>query len=271
MTMYVNPNAFWLNAQQSVNGSALGIGKTEERRTQSKQARVRQKDRQVSAAAAMTAQVRGRNQESHETNDGISMVQVAQEALSQTSSTLEQIRDLTQEVGEDNPESKEKATYNQQVEQLLAEVDRIASQTQYNQHTLISTGGWTGLIQIAPQQEIRLTVGSATQQALGLDEMNFTNLQGQNVEGVLRQMDNAITSVADMRASLGDMQTRFKQVMEQIDRLEVDAKDGKVKIQDVEVAKEATRQAKGSIQAYSDRSILAQANQQPVLAVNLLS
>ncbi|ABK42592.1 flagellin domain protein [Magnetococcus marinus MC-1] len=268
MALSVNPNAFWLNAQQSVNGSALGIGKSTEQRTSSKRAHVAKQDQQVLAAAAMTAKVRERNQESHATNDGISVIQVAQEALYQTTSTLEKVRCLTQ-VLEDGGVAQQKEGVCEQIEVLLAEIDRIAAQTVFNQQTLISTGGWTGIVDLAPHQVICLTVGSATQRALGLDEMDLSERQGQKVEGVLKQVDNAMTSVADMRAQLGDMQVRFKEIIEQI--AQVEAKNGGVRIRSAQVAREAALHVKGSIQIFSDRSIVAQANQQPLLAVNLMN
>lgn len=117
----------------------------------------------------MTAQVRGLNQAVRNASDTMSMAQTAESALNEIGSMLQRVRELAVQSANDTYTASDRAAIQREVDQLTAEMDRIATQTQFNERTLLD-GSFNGLkFQIGANegQSIDFSIGSARTHAMG--------------------------------------------------------------------------------------------------------
>jgi flagellin len=127
----------------------------------------------------MTAQINGLNQAAQNANDGISLAQVADGALSSVSDDLQRMRELAVESANATNSSSDRAALQQEVSQLETEIDRVATQTQFNGINLLD-GTFTGQqFQVGANAGQTVTISqiaSARSSALGTyDGFNLTN------------------------------------------------------------------------------------------------
>lgn len=117
----------------------------------------------------MTAQIRGLNQAVRNANDGISLAQTAEGALNETSSMLQRLRELAVQAANDTYTATDRAAIQVEVNQLLSEIDRIATQTEFNGRTLLD-GSFNGLkfqVGAYADQNLSYSIDSARNFALG--------------------------------------------------------------------------------------------------------
>ena len=117
----------------------------------------------------MTAQIRGLNQAARNANDGISLAQTAESALGETSSMLQRIRELAVQAANDTYTATDRAAIQTEVDQLLSEIDRVATQTEFNGRTLLD-GSFNDLkfqVGAYANQNIAYSIDSARYFSLG--------------------------------------------------------------------------------------------------------
>jgi len=131
----------------------------------------------------LTSQVNGLTVASRNANDGISLAQVAEGALQETTNILQRIRDLSIQSANGSNGPSERAALNAEVQQLVLEVDRIANTTRFGSRNIL-TGTLTGSqFQVGAQafETINLSINSARADDLGINNLAFTGFASNRV------------------------------------------------------------------------------------------
>jgi flagellin len=127
----------------------------------------------------MTAQINGLNQAAQNANDGISLAQVADGALGSVTDDLQRMRELAVESANATNSSSDRAALQQEVSQLETEIDRVATQTQFNGINLLDGSFTAQQFQVGANSGQTITISSiasARASALGVYQgFNLTN------------------------------------------------------------------------------------------------
>ncbi|MBF0624274.1 MAG: flagellin FliC [Magnetococcales bacterium] len=271
MALYVNTNVASLNAQRNLMKSTTALGVSFARLASGLRINSARDDAAgLSITNRMTAQVRGLNQAIRNANDGISLAQVAEGALDETSNALQRIRELAVQAANSTYNSADREDLNKEVIQLLSEIQRISEHTEFNKMVLLH-GSYTGQqfqVGAFSGQTITISVVGATRSALGVSMVTLSTTDGAN--SAMRLVDNALDSIADIRANLGAIQSRFEAVIGNLSNIVENMSAARSRIQDTDIAAETAQLTRTAILQQAGTAILAQANQQPQLALQLL-
>jgi flagellin len=235
----------------------------------------------------MTSQIRGLNQAIRNANDGISIAQVAEGALDETTNALQRIRELAVQAANDTNTTSDREDLQAEVDQLVSEITRIASQVEFNTMTLLD-GDFV--------QPFKFQVGANSGQTIAIDMEGMSagallasggaggfNSAGEAVSQgdvdittqstanfTMWQIDEALNSVSDFRAKLGAINARFESVVNNLTNVVENVSAARSRILDADVAAETATLTKNAILQQAGTAVLAQANQQPQLALQLL-
>lgn len=230
----------------------------------------------LAISEGLRAQIRGLGQAERNAQDGISLVQVAEGAMSEISNMLIRLRELGVQAASDTVGGTERKFLDLEFQQLLQEVDRISKSTEYNHVPLINGAAQAFEIQIGTGNNptidrIRLFENGAADVstvALGLNLASVSDkLSAQNS---LASIDGAIGSLTSMRAEFGALQNRLQSVINNIMVSKENMSSANSRIRDADIAEESTSLTKNQILLQSGISVLTQANSSVKSALNLL-
>ena len=296
MAFAINTNVQSLNAQNNLNRVTKSLGTTFQRLSSGLRINHASDDAAgLSISDRMTAQVRGLNQSVRNANDAISLVQVAEGALEETTNALQRIRELSVQAANDTYTTGDREDMQKEVNQLLEEIQRISSFTEFNDQTLLggSTDGvggtaFTGKFHVGADkdQTISVGIGAANVSALGLVSLSTATAADMNAvvsnggmfnlatqtaaDSAITVLDNALDSVANIRADLGAFQNRFESVISNLSNISENTSAARSRIMDADIASETAALTQNAILQQAGTAILAQANQQPQIALQLL-
>ncbi|MBF0588055.1 MAG: flagellin FliC [Magnetococcales bacterium] len=292
MALYINTNVYSLNSQRKLTNITGKLSTSFERLSSGLRINRSKDDAAgLSISNRMTAQIRGLNQAVRNTNDAISMVQVAEGALDETTNSLQRIRELAVQAASDMMMSGDREDIWNEIEQLVTEIGRVSSNTKFNTMQMLgeSTGSYEIKFQIGENafQTYDLTVMNAGASALGVHASNIgtafsmgggsaaatgmTMASAQvRATSVLSMVDSALDSVSDIRALLGASQSRFESIVANLSNVSENTSAARSRILDADIAQETSTLTRNSIMQQASTAILAQANQQPQLALQLL-
>jgi flagellin len=138
MGLFINTNQSALNAQRKLTGTSGALSRSFERLSSGLRINGARDDAAgLSISNRFTAQVRGLNQAVRNSNDGISLAQTAEGALSETTNILQRIRELAVQSANDTNNASDRASLQAEVSQLVDELDRIAGTTNFNGNNLL--------------------------------------------------------------------------------------------------------------------------------------
>jgi len=223
----------------------------------------------------MRAQIRGLDQASRNSQDGISLIQTAEGALNETHSILQRMRELAVQAANDTYTTTDRQKVGAELTQLSKEINRIASQTEFNTKKLIASG-----------INVKFQVGANSGQTIGMsiNKMDFSTLVGTvAATGLLstistnavanswiKLLNSAINTVSKERANLGAYQNRLEHTINNLNTASENLTAAESRIRDVDMAKEMMAFTKNNILSQAAQAMLAQANQQPQGVLQLL-
>jgi flagellin len=270
MALLLNTNISALNAQRKLNTTTKALSGTFERLSSGLRInRAKDDAAGLSITTRFTAQIRGLNQAERNANDAISLIQVAEGSLDETTAALQRMRELAVQAANDTYTSSDRADLQKEVDQLMSEIERIKDETQFNGQTLLSGGFASKKFHVGAYsgQTISLTVASAGISAIGAEVSLVTQSAA---DDMIFSLDNAINSISDIRSYLGAMQNRFESVINNLANQAENITSSRSQILDADIAYETSMLTKNSILQQAGTAILAQANQQPQMALQLL-
>ncbi len=301
MSLTINSNIAALSAARHLRKSTEALGTTYTRLSSGLRINSAKDDAAgLKIASNMTAKIRGMNQAIRNANDAISMVQVAEGALDETSNALQRMRELVVQASSGTNSSSDRGDIWEEAVQLAEEIDRISLNTSYNGQSLLlgSTMATSGAqIQIGAEtgsgQTMTITMEAMNLSAIGVGgftENSFygaysfgggsagdtgtTNLSTTDqltyMESMVSRIDSALDSVSDLRSSLGAIQNRLESTIANLGNISENTAAARSRIMDADIAQETTNLTRNSILQQAGTAILSQANQQPQLALLLL-
>ncbi|WKY45533.1 flagellin Hag [Eubacteriaceae bacterium ES2] len=226
----------------------------------------------LSISEKMRGQIRGLDQASTNASDGISLIQTAEGALNETHSILQRMRELAVQSSNDTNTDEDRASIQDEVTELTNEINRIASQTEFNTQKLIN-GSFSGkLFHIGANtsQTISLTIATMTASALGVDAAAISVSTQGDAETAISSIDSAIALVSQERSKLGANQNRLEHTINNLGTSSENLSAAESRIRDVDMAKEMMEFTKNNILSQAAQSMLAQANQLPQNVLQLL-
>jgi len=177
MSLVVNTNVGSLNAQRSLAASSAELKTAMERLSSGSKINSASDDAAGFAIAErMTAQIRGLNMAAKNAGDGLSMLSAIENATNDVTDMLQRMRELAVQAVNDTNTDQDRAYLQGEVTALLAEIDRVATQTQYNGENILD-GTRAGKIQVGTeaQQTIDFAIASIKTNNLGVSSEASTN------------------------------------------------------------------------------------------------
>jgi flagellin len=224
----------------------------------------------------LRGQIRGMKQASRNSEDGVSLVQVAEGGLQEVSNMLIRLRELGVQAASDTIGDTERKFLDVEYQQLKSEIQRIAEGTQFNGRDLLNGTGGVIDIQVGVHNDpfkdrisFNSSAANATLESLALTAEGLaTKEMAQQSLGVV---DSAMTSVNAMRANFGAMQNRLGSTIANLAVAHENYSAANSRIRDTDVAEETAEMTRNSILLQAGVSVLGQANQAQQMALKLLS
>ncbi|MGL1931851.1 MAG: flagellin [Desulfotalea sp.] len=217
----------------------------------------------------MSSQVLGLNQAMRNANDGISLTQTADGALSESTNILQRMRELSVQSGNGIYNGADRASMNDEFSQLNSELSRISGTTAFNGKNLLD-GSMSASFQVGANggETIQTSLGDAGSEALGLADLNILTVGNSqmSIEGI----DQALSSISEMRGEMGAVQNRFESTISNLGSVAENITASRSRIADADVAKEVSELTKSQILEKVGIAIQAQANQSAGLTLSLL-
>ena len=230
----------------------------------------------LSISEKMRGQIRGLEQASTNAEDGQSLIQTAEGALSEIHSVLQRMRELTVQASNDTNVSADRKAIAKEVRALTSEINRIATQTQFNTMGLLSGGFKNKKLQVGANtnQTISITISSMTAGKLGVSATVIAKVisssTGKEITKLITTVNTAITKVSTQRSALGAVQNRLDHTIANADNMAENLQSSESKIRDVDMADEMVSYSASSILQQAGQSMLAQANQATQGVLSLL-
>jgi flagellin len=219
------------------------------------------------------AKIRSLGQAKRNANDGVSLMQTADGALSEVGSMLNRMRELAVQARNGTVNTTQRGYLDDEFQELKSEIDRIVSTTEFNGVALLDGSQTNGIsFQVgagtSSSDLLTLVVATTYTSALGLASEVLTTVGAAGT--AIDAIDGAIVEISNRRAGLGAMQNRLQVTMSNIDTYIVNLSAANSRIVDVDVAAETAEMTRHSILVQAGAAMLAQANQAPQVALSLL-
>ncbi|WP_100401660.1 flagellin Hag [Bacillus sp. FJAT-42315] len=225
----------------------------------------------LSISEKMRGQIRGLEQASRNSQDGISLIQTAEGALNETHEILQRMRELAVQAANDTNVADDRTAITDELTQLQSEVTRIAGETEFNTQKLIkATGSYTFQVGANSGQTIKLTINKMDANALKITANAIKVDTTTNAQKAITAINTAITTVSKERSKLGSVQNRLEHTINNLNTGAENLTAAESRIRDVDMAKEMMEFTKNNILSQAAQSMLAQANQQPQGVLQLL-
>ena len=272
MAMVVRTNMMGINANRQLGMNNNQVSKALEKLSSGY--RINRAGDDASGLAIsekMKAQIKGLETASANSQDGISLVQTAEGALTEVHDMLNRMVELAGKAANGTMDSSvDRQALQAEVTALLAEIDRIAGNTNFNQINLLD-GSLTSLtLQIGASAAETLTVSVSSMGTTGLSIANIdiSTLSGAN--SAIDTIKTAINTVSTQRASLGALQNRLEHTINNLDVTAENLTSANSRIRDTDMAKTMMEYTKTTVVTQAAQAMLAQANQQPQAILQLL-
>ena len=244
----------------------------------------------LAISSRMTSQIRGLDVGIRNANDAISMISTADGALIEVTNMLQRMRELALQASNGTTTSADRTYLSSEYEKLLAEIDRISENTQWNGGDILdgTANGASGTV--------KFQVGANGGQTIAVNFGNFTNGTVASVSGVMHELttsaaniqattaasavstganavtklDAAITSVNSQRATFGAAINQLTYAVDNLANVKVNAEAARSRVLDTDYAKETSELARTQIIQQAGTAMLAQANQLPQTVLSLL-
>lgn len=219
----------------------------------------------LAIAKKLEAETRGLRMASRNANDAISLVQVAEGGLNETSNILTRLRELSVQAGSDTVGDAERGYLSLEYEQLVQEADRISKTTNFNGRSLLKGEGSVLQFQVGAQGnednriEFDAGITDASAESLGIGGSNVRDKA--DALSNLSVIDSAIEKVSGYRATFGSIQSRLQTSVNNLEVAVVNQEAARSRIEDVDVADSTAKVASAQIKNAAGTATLAQANQ----------
>lgn len=276
MALRINTNVQAIAAQRNLNLNHDAQNKSLEKLASGSRI-VRAADDAAGLAISekLKAHIRSMRQAERNANDGISLVQVAEGGMNETSNILTRLRELSIQSASDTIGDVERGFINKEVMGLKDEINRIALSTEFNGRKLLDGNADALDIQVGIKNndfedrfKFNAKALNSTLDALGLIEVDNATKASSQMN--LEKIDSAITRINENRSELGALQNRLQSTINNLGIYRENLSAANSRIRDCDVAEETSELTKNNILTQSTVSVLGQANNNAQVALKLL-
>jgi flagellin len=223
----------------------------------------------------MHAEIRSQAQAIRNAQDGSSLIQVFEGGTNEINNMMIRMRELAMQSASDTVGDKERGMIQNEVKELKEEVERVSQTTKYSGRNLLNGQSPVFEFQVGTNNNenvdrIKFDPGDAnlTSGALGIDGVDVSSKSG--AQSALDTLDQGISRVNEVRARVGSIQSRLQSTADTTAIFQENLEAARSRIRDTDIAKESSNLARESIIRQSGVAMLAQANQTPAVALQLL-
>ncbi len=285
--MVINHNMSAMYSQRSTNITNVAAQKNMEKLSSGlKINRAGDDASGLAVSEKMRSQIRGLNKASENAQNGLSFIQTTEGYLQETTDIIQRIRELAVQSSNGIYTEEDRMQIQVEVSQLIAEVDRIASQAQFNGMNMLTgrfardegtnavTASMWFHIGANMDQRMEVYIGTMTATALNLrnlgDETIMSLQSPDEANRAIGTLDEALKKLSKQRADLGGYYNRLEHAIRGIDIAAENLQSAESRIRDTDMAKEMVDFTKNQVLQQSGMAILAQANQSTQNVLTLL-
>ena len=240
----------------------------------------------LAVSEKMRAQIRGMNQASQNAQNGISFIQTTEGYLQETTDIMQRIRELAVQSSNGIYSDEDRMQIQVEVSQLIAEVDRIASQAQFNGMNMLTgrfarptgenvvTASMWFHIGANMDQRTQVYIGTMSAAALGLRNVGSEEIMSlaapDDANRAIGTIDEALKKINKQRADLGAYQNRLEKTVVGLDIGAENLQASESRIRDTDMAKEMVDFTKNQVLTQAGTAMIAQANQSSQNVLSLL-
>ncbi|MCQ2613505.1 MAG: flagellin [Treponemataceae bacterium] len=240
----------------------------------------------LAVSEKMRSQIRGMNQAAQNVQNGISFIQTTEGYLQETTDIVQRIRELAVQSSNGIYTEEDRMQIQVEVSQLIAEVDRIASQAQFNGMNML-TGRFaedTGTNAVTASmwlhvganmdQRVQVFIGTMTAAALNLRDVGDDEIMSlsdpDSANRAIGTLDEALKKINKQRADLGAYQNRLEHAYNGLTTSAENLQASESRIRDTDMATEMVDYTKNQVLQQAGTAMLAQANQSSQNVLSLL-
>ena len=278
MGLRINTNVEAFNAYRNLSATESKLSKSLEKLSSGLRINRAADDAAgLAISEGLKSQVNGFKVASRNAQDGISLLQTAEGALSETTNLLQRVRDLAVQASNvGGNDSAARDAIGREVTQALSEIDRIASATVFGSKNLLDgseTAGFTFHVGYngSSYNQLNVAISGQSSAALGLVSATIVAaITGTGAAAALTSIDAALTSVTTTRSTLGAYQNRLESTISNLGVAVENLSASESRIRDTDMAQEMTNFSKLQILQQAGTAMLAQSNQLPNGVLGLL-
>jgi len=270
MGLRINTNIAALNTSRVLRRSTNALNKSLERLSSGLRINRAADDAAgLAIAEGFKSVVHGSTVAAANAQDGVSLVQTAEGALSETQSILQRIRELAVQSANGTQSTTNRISMHNEVQQLLGQIDSIAKDTDFNGIRILSAAQTLTLQAGAyTSQTLSISVAGAKTNDLGVNSISVSTMA--TAVAAISTIDMAIQSVSTLRSNLGAYQNRLEFTITTLNIQQENMSASESAIRDADVAQETIAFTRNQILVSAGTSVLAQANVVPQTALTLL-
>jgi flagellin len=226
----------------------------------------------------LTADITSLGQAQRNTNDGVSMSQVAEGGISAMTDIVSRMRELAVESANGTLGATERGYVQTEFKQLSGEINRIGAVTNFNGQNLLDGAASAGLvfqvgINNTANDRLSMSITRLTTSTLGTAGLHIsaaTLSTALGAQAAIASFDAAIKQLSSSRANIGALQNRLQVTMSNLSTTTTNLSAANSRITDVDIASETSKMSQSNILQQAGVAVLAQANAMPQAALQLL-
>ena len=280
MPQTINTNIASLNAQRNLNASQSSLTTAMQRLSSGMRVNSAKDDAAgLAIAERMNAQVRGMNVAIRNANDGISLAQTAEGALSKVGDALQRMRELAIQSRNWTNSSSDKDSLNKEFAELQSEITRVLGGTTFNGKAILGADATTMDFQIGANTSTDDLISIATTNMTSATDISAVTVSTAVIDSsasvgaigtVIDNIDLALDLVNNTRATFGATQSRFDAIISNLQQSVENQSAARSRIMDADFAAETAAMSRGQILQQAGTAMVAQANQLPQQVLRLL-
>ncbi|CAN7246827.1 flagellin domain-containing protein [Rhizobacter sp. LjRoot28] len=279
MPQTINTNIASLNAQRNLNASQSSLATSMQRLSSGLRVNSAKDDAAgLAIAERMNAQVRGMNVAVRNANDGISLAQTAEGALSKVGDSLQRMRELAVQARNSTNSKDDKDSLNKEFRELQSEISRILSGTTFNGQAILGSAATALTFQIGANTTADDTItvtttnmaSDTTIEAVTTGVSIDKDSTAGSIKTVIDNIDDALDTINNTRATFGATQSRFDAVISNLQQAVENQSAARSRIMDADFAAETAALSRAQILQQAGNAMVAQANQLPQQVLSLL-
>ena len=280
MPQTINTNVASLNAQRNLAASQSSLATSMQRLSSGLRINSAKDDAAgLAIAERMNAQVRGMNVAVRNANDGISLAQTAEGALAKVGDSLQRMRELAVQARNATNSDSDKDSLNKEFAELQKEISRVLGGTSFNSKKMLGADATALTFQVGANTTADDTITVTTENLTSNTDISAVTgttasiaaaATSGAIKTVIDNIDTALNTVNNQRATFGATQSRFEAVISNLQQSVESQAAARSRIMDADFAVETANLSRAQILQQAGNAMVAQANQLPQQVLSLL-